>query len=520
MKQTLSVLSGVVGVICALGGLFHYLIWGTPIWVTTALESTAVILLSFFLVTHFELVKDFSTRRSTKFGVNSFLMVTIFIAILSILNFILARHEVRFDLSGSGAFSISPQTVSVLKNLKNEVKVIGFFPKSSNVERQAKDLFDNYRYQTDKIKYEVIDPDRKPTMAKQYGVTEYNTIVLESAGQKATLRTVSEQEVTGALIRISRASKKTFYFVEGHGEHSLDDPERNGYSQLKESLEKQGFAVKKLMLLSEKRVPDDAAVVIVGGAQRPFIDEERNALDEYLSRGGRLFALVDPLVKSDLEPLLAKWGVQLENDLILDPGSSLSGVVPIVNPGTYPPHPVTDRFNLGTFFPLSRSVGFDSSKEGTLRFEPILKSAQGTWLTKKLEGDLGIDPKRDKPGPITFGAVIRYKDEPAAAPAADPAKPDPAKPDPKKMRLVVIGDADFATNGVVRSAGNGDLFQNVVSWLAEEGDLVSIRSPEEQGGTLLLSNQQHRFNFYSSVLIVPLIILSVGLTVWRRRRRL
>jgi len=517
MKQTLSIFSGVLGAICALGGLFHYLIWGTPVWVVTTAESAAIVFLSFFLFTHFELVKDVSTRRSTKFGINSVLMVAIFIAILSIANFILARHEVRFDLSGTGAFSISPQTVSVLKNLKNDVKVIGFFGERSNAKRQAKDLFDNYQYQTDKFKYEVVDPDKKPTLAKQYGITEYDTVVLESGGQKATLRTISEQEVTGALIRISRASKKSFYFVEGHGEHSLDDAERNGYSFLKDTLEKQGFAVKKLLLLSEKKVPDDAAVVVIGGPQRPYTEEERAALDAYLARGGRLFALVDPLVKTDLEPLLAKWGMVLSNDLILDPASSLGGVVPIVNPGTYPPHPITRQFNLGTFFPLSRSVNFDPAKEATLKFEPILKSGQGTWLTTKVEGDLEIDPKRDKQGPITFGAVVHFKDEPVPTETGDGGK---AVDVSKKMRLVVIGDADFATNGVVRSAGNGDLFQNVVSWLAEEGDLVSIRQQEAQNSTLLMSAAQHRFNFYTSVLILPLSILTFGLTVWRRRRRL
>ncbi|WDT78747.1 MAG: Gldg family protein [Candidatus Manganitrophus sp.] len=286
MRRTLSIVSGVLGAICAFAGLFHFLIWGTPVWVVTVLESAAVIFLSFFLFTHFELVKDFSTRRSTKFGVNSFLMAGIFIAIVVILNFILARHEVRFDLSGTGAFSISPQTVSVLQNLKNEVKVIGFFGEQSNAKRLAKDILENYRYETDKIQYEMVDPDKKPTLAKQYGITEYDTVVIESGGQKATLRTISEEEITGALIRISRESKKTFYFVEGHGEHSVDDPERNGFSFLKESLEKQGFSVKKLLLLSEKKVPDDAAVVIIGGPQRPYTEEEGAALDTYLSRGG------------------------------------------------------------------------------------------------------------------------------------------------------------------------------------------------------------------------------------------
>ncbi|MFY9270304.1 MAG: Gldg family protein, partial [Candidatus Manganitrophaceae bacterium] len=288
LKQSLSILSGIAGVVLALTGFFHYLIWGTPLWVTTTLESAAVVFLSFFLFTHFEMVKDFSTRRSTKFGVNSALMAVIFIAILSIVNFILARHEVRFDLSGTGAFSISPQTVNVLKNLKNDVKIIGFFQERSGAKRQAKDLFENYRYQSDKFQFEMVDPDKKPTIAKQYGITEYDTVLLESGGQRATLRTISEEEVTSALIRISREAKKTFYFVEGHGEHAIDDPERNGASFLKETLEKQGFAVKKLLLLSEKKVPDDAAVVVVAGPQRPLIEEERKGLDDYVARGGRL----------------------------------------------------------------------------------------------------------------------------------------------------------------------------------------------------------------------------------------
>src|SRR3970282_1917256 len=115
-----------------------------------------LVLLTLFLLTHFEMLKTFSARRSTKFGANSVLMVLIFVAILSILNFILWRHDARIDLSGSGAFTLSPQTVNILKNLKGEVKISGFFAERSNVRNQAKDLFENYQHQSPKIKYELI----------------------------------------------------------------------------------------------------------------------------------------------------------------------------------------------------------------------------------------------------------------------------------------------------------------------------------------------------------------------------
>lgn len=515
VRKTITAVIGLAGVLFGLAGLFVYLIWGKPVWLYTTLEVLAVLHLSVFLITHFEMLKDFSTRRSTKFGTNSALMVILFVAILTIINFIFARHEVRIDLSDMGVFSLSPQTESILKNLEKEVKITAFFAEQSKVKDRAKDLFDNYRKQTNKVKIDIVDPDKKPAIAKRYGITDYDTVVLESGDQSATARAITEEALTSALIRVSRGSRKTLYFVEGHGEHSIDDTERNGYSFLKETLEKQGFGVKKLLLLSEKNIPEDADVVILGGPQRPLADEEKNALNDYLGKKGRVFVLIDPMVQADLGPFLSKWGVILEEDIILDPTSGLGGAIPIVNPGGYPPHKITNQFNLATFYPLTRSVSFDPSKSNQLRFEPFLQTGQDSWATKHLEGDLSIEPSRDKKGPITIGGVISDKE---ASPLETILSPD--SEEKKKFRLVIIGDSGFGTNNHVRAMGNGDIFQNVVSWLAEEGDLISIRPQEIVTSTLLLRPQQINMILYVSVLIIPAGVLMIGLFVWRGRRRL
>ncbi len=508
IKKSGLAIVGAIGLVLAVAGLVVYLIWGEPVWLYTTLEVLALIHLVAFFVTHFELLKDFSGRRSTQFGANSFLMIALFIAILAILNFISVRHHARIDFSGAGTYTLAPQTVSVLQGLKKEVKISGFFPQGSAVKDKAEDLFKTYRHTSPRIQYETIDPDKQPALAKQHGITEYDTVVMVSGGESALIKTISEQEVTSALIRISRGTKNHLYFVEGHGEHALEDVDRNGYSFLKQALEGQGFAVSRLVLLSEKEVPADASVVVVGGPQRPLIQEEQAALDRYLTSGGRLVFLTDPLVKSEVEPFLSRWGIQLQDDLILDPTSTLGGVVPVVGPGSYPSHDLTREFKLATFYPLSRSVTFSSSQEAIFMFEPLLQSGPGSWLTSKVTGELSIDPDRDKKGPILFGGVIRHKEGEALSAAQ------------KRMRLVVVGDSDFGTNSVVRAAGNGDLFQNMMSWLAEEKDLISIRPQEAGNTTLLLSTQQIRLIFFSSVVMVPSAMLIAGLTVWRRRRRL
>lgn len=451
-------------------------------------------------------MKNQSTKRAVKHGTNSFVVVAIFIAILAIVNFILARHELRFDFSDSGTFSLSGQTESILENLEDEVIITGFFTSQSKVKARAEDLFNNYTHQTKKVRYVIVDPDKKPALAQQYGITEYDTVVLELQGRRIAARAITEEGLTSALIRISRKEKKTFYFVEGHGEHSINDTEQSGYSFLGDTLASQGFIVKTLPLLTKDKVPEDADVVVIAGPKRPFTQRERDSLKHYLDGGGQVFFLLDPELGdtggNGLESFFSAWGAKLDNGLILDPTSGLGITIPTLNPGAYLSHVLTENFNLATFFPVTRAVGFDAKNGKGFRFDPFLETSLETWFTQDISGDLSIDPNRDRQGPISFGGVFYASDE------------------AKKMRLVIIGDSDFAANSTARSAGNGDLFQNVLSWLADEGDLVSIRPQEIPATTLVLSAQQMNMIFSISVLILPLTIMGIGLYIWRGRRRL
>ncbi len=510
LNKKITALFGVSGILFALAGLFVFTIFGEKVGLYTTLELLALIQLSVFFISHFETLKDFSSQRSTKFGANSFLMVVMFIAILSILNFILARHEVRFDLSDSGSFSLSPQTESILNNLQTDVKMTGFFNEESKYRNTAKDLLENYTRQSQKVSYVFVDPDKKPSLVKQYGVTDYDKVVVESEGRSVIARDITEEALTSALIRTSREKEKTFYFIEGHGERDIDNTERDGYSLIKETLEKQGFTLKKLLLLSEKEIPENADLVVIAGPKRPFSKEELEALKHYLDQKGQLFLAIDPMQDTGFEVFLAQWGIRLKNDIILDPGSGLGAAIPTISPGAYPLHDMTKDFNLATFFPITRSVSFDLVQASGAQFSPFLQSGAETWLTEEVEGDLSVDPVRDRKGPIIFGGVL----------TSNPEEANTGPDVPRSMRMVIVGDSDFGSNGVARAAGNADLFQNIISWLADEGDLVSIRPKEIPTTTLLLNEKQTGVIFAVSVLILPLGIMGMGMLIWQKRRRL
>ncbi len=516
LKKSFTAAIGVFGALFAIAGLFVYTIFGEMVWLYTSLEIFAVIQLSIFSISHFEMLKDFSSQRSTKFGVNSFLMVVIFIAILSIINFILARHEVRIDLSDGGSFSLSPQTENVLEHLEHEVTFIGFFTEQGTNQGQvnhrgrAKDLLENYERHSQKVSYRIIDPDKKPGLAKQYGLKEYNKIVVESEGRFIIARDLSEAGLTSALIRTSRETKKTFYFVEGHGEHGIDETGREGYSKIKEALEQEGFTVKKHSLLTAGTIPKDSDVLIIAGPKRPYTNQELSELRKYLNQNGQLFVAMDPMQETALEPFLLEWGIQLKDDIILDPSSGLGPAIPTVNPDGYLEHEIVQNFNLASFFPVTRSVSFDLSKVNAYQFSPFLHSGENTWLTEQSEGELAVNPEQDQKGPIIFGGVV----------TSNSGHTDAQTEQLLQMRIVVVGDSDFGTNGVARAAGNGDLFQNIITWLADEGDLVSIRPQDIPTTTLLLNDKQTAVIFSVSVLILPIGIMSIGLIIWRKRRQL
>ena len=518
MIKKLSVTAGWLGAGLSVAGLILFSV--RPEWalLVTSLELTALVLLIFFFTIHFETVKNFSTRRSTKLGFNSLLMTILFVSILGIINFIASRHNQRLDLSEIKRFTLAPQTVKLLEKLDRKVKVTGFTQSQTQSKDRIKDLLDSYTYHTDLISYELVDPDKKPAIAKRYGITQYGTLVLESGTQETQIKDVSEQELTNAIIRVSRDAKRSVLFLKEHGEHRLDDTDKGGYSQAKEALEKQGYEVRTLSLLQEGKVPENTSVLVIAGAQKPFLPGEITAMTSYLERGGKLLALSDPQTETNLEELLRPWGIRLGKGIIIDTVSRLFGgdfTVPIVN--TYPSNEITQGFNLATFFPVAQTIVFESSRP-ELEFHEIAKTTPNSWLKTNLSTqDLKFDAEEDIQGPLTIAGLVTWEITEDNVNDAEEESSDISK---KEGNLAVFGDSDFASNGTFYFSGNGDLFLNTINYLAKEKYLIAITPKEHRFSPLFLSKIQGQILMYVSFIVIPIAVLISGIGVWRHRRRL
>jgi ABC-type uncharacterized transport system involved in gliding motility auxiliary subunit len=469
--------------------------------------------------------------RTLKYGSHASLFTVIVLAVVCILYSLAVQHNRRFDVTQAKRFTLAEQSVKLLQGLQYPIKVIGFYSLAERDRETFADLVKQYTQYTDKLSYEVVDPDRQPAVAKQYDITAYNTVVVEGNGKKEKISRVEEAALTNAILKVTRTTKKVVYFVTGHGEPALTDSDRTGYSVAKQALEEQNYTVQELVLARQPQVPDDAAVVIVAGPRRDLLESETEALSTFLGRGGHLFVMLEPETVPGLVAFLKRDGIEVGNDVVIEtnPLGRLVGgdyLMPVVM--TYERHAITKELgNVMTMFPVVRSVQVAKELPQGITAQGLAMTSTESWAETDLkalhEGQTAFDPDSDRRGPISIAAVATIgvdKSDTSASTSESSEQPEPEKsPTSRAARLVVFGDSEFANNNLFPVQGNGNLFLNTVSWLAEEEDLIAIR-PRKGGGSgpVMLTAAQAPLIFWLPVVLLPLGVLGSGAVVFVRRK--
>lgn len=476
-------------------------------------------LLLFAVYAGFHQVRAFFGRRVARYGLNVAVMILLVLGIVVLVEAVSYRHNWRFDLTENRRHSLSPQTLKLLKDLAVPMSATGFFRPDQAGKRTAEDLFKQYAASSDgRFTWQVVDPDRNPLLAKRYGVESYGTVVLEAKLKEQVkeekVLDATEEKLTNALIRVAREGKPVVYFLKGHGEKDLASTERGGLSEVKAAIEKANYVTKELLLARDLTIPEDAAILVLPGPQKDLLPPELSAVEQFIARAGKVLILVDPFQAPGLKPFLAKYGIVLGDDVIIDlsPGGRMMGAgpeVPVV--AQYDSHPITQGFRFATFFPVARTVGVGAKPPQGVAAQTLARTSAESWAeTNRAElnrGEVKPDPE-DQRGPLPIAAVATVE-----------AKDVPGEQRRTRARVVVYGDSDFVSNSFLNLSGNRDLFLNTISWLAEEEGLIAIRPKESRATPVFLTAAQGRLIFWLPVVILPGAVMVAGTWVVVRRRR-
>jgi len=449
--------------------------------------------------------------RQTKYAAYVTVYLIVILAIISVANVLANRYNKSYDSTSNKRYSLSDQTAKIVKGL-SQPATITYFDKTSNFP-VAKDLLDRYTTLSSKIHLDYVDPDKNPQAARAAGITKYGSTIVQIGEKKQEAKNMTEEDVTGAIIRDLKNNTRTVCFVSGSGEHQIDDPDRNGYLHLKESLSKDDYTVKSISLIEKAEVPADCTVVVAAGPKNDYQQPEVDALKKYVEQGGRAMFLLDPPLKigkatadnDALTSLLQSWGVTVEKDLLLDqnPVGQLMGVGPqVALVSTYASHPIVNEMKgTATGFPLARSLTIKNTDKSTV--QKLFDSSDSSFATTKLDSpNVNANDPSNKRGPLTIAAAGSYK----------------TGKENSEGRFVVVGTSIWATNSFLSFNGNSDLASNAMNWLSSDEDLISIRPKPQEDRKLTMTRAQFGWVRLSSQFLLPAALLLAGLSVWWRRR--
>jgi len=467
--------------------------------------------------------------RQTRYTGYAVAYTLVVLAVLAAVNFLGNRYDKSYDATANKQFSLSDQTIKLVKQLKTDATLTYFGDNASF--QSAKDTLDRYSVLSPKVHTEYIDPTRKPQQAKAAGYRSDASVLVAIGEKKEAAKSLTEEEITGALVRAEKTGERNVCFVSAGGEHGIDDTAASGYSAAKQLAESDNYKtrtitpkgtapeagktlnVEQAAAAGTFDVPKDCTVVVVGGPQTDYPPAVVNGLKAYVEGGGRALFMLDETLKlgrgqspadnADLAKVLADWGVTVNKDLVLD----LSGLgqlfglgpeVPLI--AQYASHVITQPLaGLPTAFPLTRSLDIKNGDKTTV--EKLVATTDDSLAATEIGPGGAVDPKKGKKGPFTIAAAGTYNGATAG-------------------RFVVVGTSEWAENSLLgsRRLANGDLFGNMLNWLSSDEDMISIRPKAQADQPLNMTAQRLGMLFWLSVVIFPLAVVGFGLGTWWKRR--
>ncbi len=502
MSSNTGRIAGVLGLVALLSGGFAWLVTGRLadpyVWMQLAVAIAAI---AMYAATNLSRMRDNLTGRGAFYGTVSIVGAVVLVGALAGINYIAVKKPKSWDLTKDKIFTLSDQTTGVLKGLKEPVTVQAFYSGNEPEYPQLDQLLRQYKAQTDKLSFDIVDPFKHPGEVKELNISQSGPrIIVKSGNKESRAKEISEESLTNALIEVSRGSTKKVYFTKGHGEHAVADNTERGFKRFTDNLKGEGYQVDEIVLAEHKTMPADAQAVVVAGPVAAFTEGEAKLLKEWVEAGGKLVAMVDPGVQSGLEPAFEAWGVHVGKDEVIDPEAQ-NPEVAIAQ--SYAEHPITQPrsspFSLATIFPVARSVTKAATVPSGWTVTELAKTGSRAWgeTGSLASGQVKFDPGQDLKGPVSLAASSTKGTE---------------------SRVVVIGNSLFAANGYYGLSGNKDFALNAVSWVAKEESRISIRPRQRQGNHLFLSADQKRTMTLFAFDLLPFGLLFAGLVVWQTRK--
>lgn len=560
-------------------------------------------------------------KQQSKKRLADFTTLVVSLAIIVLANFLSSYIFGRFDLTSEKRYTLSENTINQLENLEDVVFVRVYLEGNLPTEFRelhdaTKETLDDFKaYAGGNLEYEFIDPSASPDEKERVAVYEeltrqglqYNNIRMRE-GDKVSEQIVfpgaimsyrnnetpiqllksqmgaSEQEMIAismqqleyelmsAIKKVSVERKQRIGIIEGHGEFDklqMADAER-ALSEF--------YEVGRVTINHELDALLAYDAIIIARPDSAFDEQDKFIIDQFLMEGGKAMFLIDPVfarmdslrnttltmglvLEHNLEDMLFKYGVRLNNDLVLD----LQALpIPIVTGYTgnkpkqemftwyYNPllignedHPISKNIDrLKTEFVST----LEPIKTDSAEYSVLLSTSDQTRLVNaptRVSFNILREPPRYEmfnTGPHTTGVLLEGKFESVfknRLPKTIVENKDINFHEKSVIptKIIVVTDGDIIKNQVTNDEsfyalgfdkytnkmyGNKSFILNAMNYLCDDSGLLNVRSKEFKIRLLdqtKVDEERYFWQVFNTVLPIVLIFLFGGFQFWWRKRK-
>ncbi len=475
--------------------------------------------------------KRIQNKKNLKHGSYSMGAITIFIAIIVVLNLVLQEVPSKYreiDLSTQKLYSIGDQTKKVLKKLDKDVEIY-YIAQSGSESSDIQKLLEKYEEGSDHIKVEQKDPAVNPKFVSQYtsdGVSNNSVIVVCGDKNKVidnnslyettvNYQTYSsevtgfdgEGQITSAINYVTSDSMPVMYTLEGHDEATMSDT-------LKDTIQKANIDIQSLNLLTMDSVPDDADILFIFAPAKDISEDEASKIISYLENGGK--ALIVSNYSSEEMPnfasVLENYGVKTADGIVLE-GDTNHYISQ--NPSYLLPNiesnDITSSLSSGSRYilmPLAQGIVKSDNYRDSLEITDILTTSDGSYSKVNVEDMQTMEKESDDiDGPFAVGVSITENLD-----------------DEKETQIVYYSSEALFNDqmNTMVSGANYELISASVNWMCEseeDSNTISIASKSYDTSTLTIPAADASFWSIFVTAVVPVVILVIGGGIWMKRRK-
>ena len=436
--------------------------------------------------------------------IKNFAFTALLLAAVVTLYQLAARYSVQWDMTQNASNSLAESSVNVLKQLQGEIKltmyVTGQDANLGDMHRLTRDFVALYQRYKPNISLTFIDPVKQPEEARKVNIRVNGEMLVEYGGKREHLTMLNEQALTSVLLRMAHTKNQLLVYLDGHGERNLEGIANHHLGEFGKRLQQNGFRLNSLNLTLAQDVPDNASMLIITQPQIDLLQGEIDKLLRYIAKGGNLLWLVDAEPLRGLERLTEKLDIILTPGIVVDPAAEEMNIPPTWALGAgYPPHAITQNFNLITVFPFARAINWGENV--AWQYTTLVEAAPRGWVSHDIpQGKPQFNKTRDIPGPVTIALALQRNIN------------------DREQRIVIVGGGSFLANAYSGNGGNLDLGVNMTNWLGNEEKLITTQPRTVKDGAITLSKTNLTIISGTFLIILPVLLMLAGAMLWWRRR--